>query len=247
MSALKIAVLEDDKTFLTVLVRNLRTIEGIKVVAFDQTSSGFIQKVRDTQPDILVLDIELKGESTTGINVSELFNLPTIFFSSVKGSYSDAIDNQKYKKRRCPVEEYGKTFDREKVSAIFEQFIPRVQDYQKTIKAKVKPIGEDEIMILTSDVSVIESDKGTGNHIIRLLNLKPIKTADTTFNHFRSIGFTEEKFYKLGKSLLWNISNTYFEDGCLKAKAINKDGDIEEIRERVPPEKVSEVRKVFLK
>lgn len=246
MTQFKVAVLEDDEDFLKELVGNLRANKTISEVIYERTSAGFIRKVRETNPDILVLDIHLKGESTTGINVAELFDIPTIFFSNMKGSYSDAIDQQKYKKA-CPVEEYGKTFDRERLNDILTKFIPRVFEYQKTIKVKIKPIGDEEKIILTSDVCVIEAIKGTGNHEIKLLNHKPIRTADTTFEYFRSIGFTEEKFYKLGKSLLFNIANTSYEDGHLKTNVMKLDRKMEPFSIEVPIDKQKDVRKVFQK
>jgi hypothetical protein len=41
---IKVAVLEDEKIFLTELVRGLRTIEFVSVVAYEQTSENFIKK-----------------------------------------------------------------------------------------------------------------------------------------------------------------------------------------------------------
>ena len=144
MKPIKVAVLEDEKIFLTELVRGLRTIEFVSVVAYEQTSENFIKKVRETHPEILLLDIYLKDESTTGINVAELFNLPVLFLSSQRKDFLDGIDSLKFK-NEFPVEEIGKTFDPIKLNAIFKTFIPRVREFQKGQKVKVKPIGRAHV------------------------------------------------------------------------------------------------------
>jgi len=246
MIPLKVAVLEDEKSFLKELVTSLRTIQSVSVVAYEQSSEIFIQKVRETQPDILLLDIYLKDESTTGINVAELFNLPVLFLSSERKNFLDSIDTLKIK-NEFPVEEIGKTFDPVKLNAILKMFIPRVRDYQKTHKVKVKPKGEEETLILTSEVSFIETIKTTGNHKLNLFSRKPIETADTTFEHFKNIGFTEETFYKLGKSHLFNIATTEYDDGFLKTNFINEKGINVPFKLEVPEDKKKEVKKLFFK
>lgn len=244
MKSIKVAVLEDEQSFLTELVRSLRTLDSISVVAYDQSSEIFIKKVRETQPDILLLDIYLKNESTTGINVAELFQLPVLFLSSERKNFLDSIDNLKIK-NEFPVEEIGKTFDPVKLNAIFKMFVPRVREYQKYQKVKVKPIGEDEIFITPSEVSFIVAVKG--NHEIYFSNRKPIEIADKNFDYFRQNGFPEDKFYKYGKSFLLNISLTSFEDEKLLTPYMLHTGERKIEKNKVPPDKRREIKNLFLK
>lgn len=246
MIALKVAVLEDDKIFLTELVRGLKAIENINVVVYEQSSADFIEEVRKKQPDILLLDICLKDQPITGINVAELFNIPVLFLSSERKNFLDAIDNLKLK-NKFPVEEIGKTFDADKLKEIFKLFIPRVKEFQKTISIMIKPKGEEEITIMTSDVSFIETIKTSGNHQLNFFSRKPIITADTTFEFFRNKGFAEDRFYKFGKSILFNISTTTYVNGLLTANFKNDKGIIEQFTQAVPEEKKKEVKLRFLK
>ncbi len=244
MEIFKVAVLEDDHGFLTELVRILKTLDSVSVVAYDQTSENFIKQVRENKPEILLLDIYLKNESTTGINVAELFKLPVLFLSSERKNHLESIDNLKIK-NEFPVEEIGKTFDPEKLNAIFKMFIPRVREYQKSQKVKVKPIGEDEIYITPSDVSFIIAENG--NHKIYFSNRKPIEIADKNFEYFKQNGFPEDKFYKFGKSQLLNISQTRFEDEKLLISYMSDTGITKSEKIKVPSDKRKIIKNVFLK
>lgn len=244
MKPFKVAVLEDEQSFLTELVRNLRTIDSVSVVAYDQTSVGFIQKVRETQPDILLLDIYMKNESTTGINVAELFQLPVLFLSSERKNFLEGIDNLKFD-NKFPVEEIGKTFDPVKLNAILKGFFPRVINHQKNQKVKVKPIGDDEMLITPSEVSFILAE--SGNHKIYFTNRKPIVIANKTFDYFNQNGFPEDRFYLFGRSYLLNISLTTFEDELLLTPYVLDSGEKKIAKNKVPTDKRKEVKGKFLK
>lgn len=244
MKLFKLAVLEDEQDFLTELVRNLREIETINVVAYEQTAMNFIQKVRETQPDILLLDIYLKNESTTGINVAELFQLPVLFLSSERKNFLESIDNLKFE-NKFPVEEIGKTFDTVKLNSILKGFFPRVINHQKNQKVKVKPIGEDEILISPTEVSFILAENG--NHKIYFTNRKPILIADKTFDFFNQNGFPEDKFYLFKRSYLLNISLTTFEDQVLLTPYMLDNGEKKIAKNKVPTDKRKEVKSKFLK
>jgi len=246
MKPLTVAVLEDSKPFLKEMIDNLKRTELVNIVVAEQFSEPFIEKVNETQPEALLLDIHLKDESIDGIHVAEILKRPTLFLSAARKDYLDRIDNLKAL-GKFPVEEFGKIPDAEKLKSILKTFIPRVREYQKTQKVKVKPKGDDEISILTSDVSFIETVKAAGNHKLNLFSRKPIETADTTFEYFRSIGFTEETFYKLGKSYLFNIATTEYENGFLMTNFKNEKGISEPFKLEVPDDKRKEVKKLFLK
>lgn len=246
MVPLTVGVLEDNKPFLKEMIDNLKRTELVSIVVAEQFSESFIEKVNEKQPEALLLDIHLKDESIDGIHVAEILKRPVLFLSAARKDYLDRIDNLKLL-GSFPVEELGKIPDTEKLKSILKTFIPRVREYQKTQKVKVKPKGDDEILIFTSDVSFIETIKAAGNHKLNLFSRKPIETADTTFDHFRNIGFTEEKFYKMGKSFLFNISTTEYDNGFLITNFKNDKGITEPFKLEVPEDKRKEVKKLFLK
>ena len=240
----KIAVLEDEKTFLVELVSSLRKIDYIDVVVYDQTSEGFISKVRESRPDILLLDIHLRDESTTGIHVAELFRLPVIFLSSERQNYLDRIDEVKLS-RDFPAVEYGKTFNVEKLKSMFDKFLPLVREFHKSQKIKIKPIGEEETLISPKDVSFILSQDG--NQTLYFTQQKPIRVADKSLKHFVNNGFDEDRFYMFNRGFLLNMAETEYKDNKLIAKYMNDDKVIKTETLDVPIDKRKEIRTIFQK
>lgn len=242
---IRVAVLEDDKVFLKEMVDNLRRTGLVEVVVFEQDSANFIEHALKYQPELLILDIHLKGESINGVHVAQVLKLPVIFFSGARGEYIGPIDDLKKLKDFPPVEELGKVLDADTIKTILEKFIPRVREYQKCQKIKVKPIGCDERLISLKDVSFIVSNKG--NHNIYFDNERPIIVADKTFEYFKQNGFSEDTFYLYGRSYLLNISRASYENEMLQIpyKADNGEKRIEKIN--VAADKRREVKKVFLK
>jgi chemotaxis response regulator CheB len=239
-----VAVLEDEKTFLVELVSSLRKIEYINVVAYDQTSEGFIAKVKETKPDILLLDIHLKDESITGLNVAELFELPVIFLSSERKNYLDSIDLIKLF-GNFPVDQFSKTFKVEMLKSMFDKFLPLVREYHKSQKIKIKPIGDEEILISPKDVTFILSQDG--NQTLYFTQRKPIRVADKSLKHFVNNGFDEDRFYMFNRGFLLNIAETEFKDNKLNAKYMNDNKVIKTETLEVPIDKRKEVRTIFQK
>lgn len=242
---IRVAVLEDEKELLKEMVDNLRRTGLVEVVVFEQDSERFIEHVRKHQPELLILDIHLKGETTNGVHIAKILKLPAFFFSGARELHLHALDNLTWLKDFPPIGNFNKAPDADTLKTVLEKFIPRVREYQKCQKIKVKPIGCDERLISLSDVSFIVSNRG--NHNIYFENERPIIIADKTFEYFKQNGFSEDKFYLYGRSHLLNISRASYEDEMLQIpyKADNGEKRIERIN--VAADKRKEVKKVFLK
>jgi hypothetical protein len=243
MAKFKVAILEDDPIFLKELIDNLKRTELIDLVAWDTTSIGFIDKVNKARPDALILDIHLAGDSNTGIGVAQLLQLPVLFLSSHRRNYLEEIDSLKLL-GTFPVDQLGKTPDTEKLKTMLTTFIPIVKDYQKTleVKVKLKPKGRDASYFYLCDIAFVKSLKGTGNHIVFFVNRKPIETADSTFEEFRSKGFSEDKFYRFGKPYLLNIAHSAYKDDSISISHVGEDGKTHTYLIPVLADKRKEVR-----
>ena len=246
MTPLRVAVLEDSQVFLNELVDNLRRTDLVDVIFYEKASEPFIKLVREKQPEALLLDIHLKDENIDGVQIAAILKLPVLFLSAERRNYLESIDNLKLL-GTFPVEEIGKTPDTDKLKSILKVFIPRVREYQKRIRVKIKPKGEDEIYINPSDVMFIETIKESGNHQFNFVSRKPITVADRSFDIFKENGFPQDKFYRFGKSYLFNISSTNYVDGYLKTTYINTLGNKDTLEVSVPPNKNKEVKNTFLK
>lgn len=243
MSPLKVAVLEDNKTFLKELVDNLKRTELVQVIIYEDQSESFITKVRESPPEALLLDIHLKDENTNGVLIAGLLKLPVLFLSAEQKEFLPQIDELKL----CgdfPVEHIGKTPDEEKLRKILRSFVPRVREYQKSRKVKIKPIGQEEMFINPSEVCFILSSGG--NQTIYFSDRKPITVADKSFDHFRQNGFPEERFALFGRSYLLNIALTTYDDGHLMVQYMSDTYKKEE-KIKVPADKRKEARQKFSK
>jgi chemotaxis response regulator CheB len=242
MNKIKVAVLEDESTFLKEIVRSLRSIETVDVVAYAQNTEDFIQKVRDHTPDMLILDIYLQNESITGIHIAELFQIPVLFFSSERKNYLADLDLLKLK-NKFPVESIGKTFDLEQLKKILEIFLPRIIEFKKGQKVKVKPRNSPEIYINPADVSFILFENR--NHTIYFCNRKPIVIADKNYEHFVENGFPKDKFYRFARELLLNIALTTNNGDHLFTPYMNDEGTKKPQKLTVTPDKKKAVNDIF--
>lgn len=245
MKLTKVALLEDDKLFLKEMKDNLNQIGIVDVIIAEQCSNPFIEKVRELQPEILLLDIMLNGDSRNGIEVAQILKRPVIFISGARKEFLDSIDHLKTSKNFPPVENIGKIPDAEKLEVVLKKFLPIVREYQKNQKVKVKPVGDYEIVISTSDVSFILAQNK--NHIIYFFNRKPITIADKSFKYFSENGFPSDNFYRYSRNYLLNIDATRYEDSILVANYISDSGEYKTEKIEVSDEKRKEVSIQFLK
>lgn len=243
MAKFKVAILEDDPNFLKELVNNLKRTELVDIVAYSDSSVEFIGKVKKSNPDALLLDIHLAGETSTGVDVAQELQLPVLFLSSHRRNFLDEIDGLKLL-GKFPVDQLGKTPDAEKLKTMLTAFIPIVKNYQKTleVKVKLKPKGQDAAYFYLCDVAFVKSLKGTGNHMVFFVNRKPIETVDSTFEEFRSHGFAEDKFYRFGKPYLLNIAHSVYKDDNISISHIGEDGKTQTYLIPVLADKRKEVR-----
>ena len=77
----KVGLLEDNQALLKDLKSIVEQLDSIQVVCYATNSSDFIAKVESTQPQILLLDIDLVNDSMTGLDVAKLLKRPVIFVS----------------------------------------------------------------------------------------------------------------------------------------------------------------------
>lgn len=246
MNLLKIAVLDDDQLFLKDLIDSLKKTKLVEIVHYNQVSDSFIKEVETKEIDALLLDIKLHGDVRNGIDVANILQKPTIFFTSAKSEYTDRIEALRTSKEFPPVEEFNKSPDVERLKIILEKFMPRVRDYQKSIRIKIKPIGGEELYISRKDVAFVYAENG--NHTIYFKNKVQIEVADKNFDYFiNDLGFDSSSFYKVGRKHLVSLVHGQFEMGKIIVYYTydsnpNKKEEIE-----IPRERLIEIRRAFQK
>ncbi len=100
MEAKKVIIIEDDKMLSTVF-RMFLTQIGHELVGFYNTANEALEKIEQEKPDIVLMDIILKGDINGIIAaniINEKFNIPVVFISSStddkKGK--DAVNSNAY-------------------------------------------------------------------------------------------------------------------------------------------------------
>jgi len=120
MNGLNIVIAEDDAIIKMYLVQLLEGA-GHKIVGTAATGKGVIAEVDDNKPDILLLDIGLKGDLDgieTAIVVQKEFSTPLIFISG----NSDRLRNEVQNTNIEPVATFVKPIDEQTLLDVLKDF-----------------------------------------------------------------------------------------------------------------------------
>ena len=120
MNGLNIVIAEDDAIIKMYLVQLLEGA-GHNIVGTAATGKGVIAEVDDNKPDILLLDIGLKGDLDgieTAIVVQKEFSTPLIFISG----NSDRLRNEVQHTNIEPVATFVKPIDEQTLLAVLKDF-----------------------------------------------------------------------------------------------------------------------------
>ena len=92
MFKIKAAILEDNKELLKDLKINLEQTDLVDVIIYSTNSADFLEKINNTPPEILLLDIDLGGDSMSGIDIANKVNLPVLFVSGKTVDFFTTIE-----------------------------------------------------------------------------------------------------------------------------------------------------------
>ena len=126
MSKLKVAILEDSKVLLKELKENVEATGLVNVVAWDTSSAEFIEKVKATNPDALLLDIDLAGDERNGIEVAHKLGKPVLFVSGKTTEFNNKIEFIDMQSDFI-VDRIGKTYSQETLKKKLSKFIAVIQ------------------------------------------------------------------------------------------------------------------------
>lgn len=209
MSRLKVAILEDSKLLLKDLKTDLESTGLVHVVASSTESEEFIEKVKVADVQALVLDIDLAGDSMSGLDVAKYLNKPVLFVSGKTMEYVHQIEEHNFSSD-IPVEHVTKPVGLERLKQVLPKFISRVEQFEQTsfirldfANSKGNRIRLDEIVFLETEVG-----KGgqSGNKVIYFKDRAPERIIDRSFPILESMGLSRHKFITPHKSYRVNAS-----------------------------------------
>lgn len=211
---LNVAVLEDNPILLKELDAQINELKLAKVIFKSQYSDDFIQKMDQykNEIDALILDIDLSGDSMSGIDVANQYDLPVLFITGKTREYIERIEESKLSSK-YPIDFLTKPSSEDKLTTIFEKFSTQIQAYKNNYIIELKFVNNFRKSIPQDDIILIESVSGSNSND-KLVYLKsseePKKVSKLSLENFFDKGLSKEKFTKTHQSFL--INNDYFND-----------------------------------
>ncbi len=205
---IKVAILEDNKELLKELKQTLEETALVEVVAWATTSAEFLTKVVQTKPDALLLDIDLGGDSMSGLDIAHLLKLPVLFVSGKTIEFNRGIEDHNINSV-VPVQHITKPITEEKLRKILPKFIREIEaqsakdfiylDFDSTRRNK---IAAETIVYLGTDKA---NGSESNNKQIFFTNRKPEILIDFSFSKMEELGFSKNKFITIHKSFRVNV------------------------------------------
>jgi DNA-binding LytR/AlgR family response regulator len=203
MSRLKVAVLEDSKVLLKELIANLKATDLVQVVAFSTQAEEFIEKVKSSDVEALLLDIDLAGDSMSGLDVAAYLKMPVLFVSGKTPKYVHQIEEHNFSSE-IPVEHVSKPATLDRLKRALPKFIQQVEQYVRQTSIRLDFADSKGNLIRLDDIVYVETEQGkggeSGNKLIHFRSRPPERLIDLSFPALERAGLAKHKFIQPHKS-----------------------------------------------
>jgi len=234
MTKIKVAILEDSKFLLKELKQDLDRTQLVNVVAWALNSNDFLEKIQSKSVEALILDIDISGDSMTGIDIANKLSLPVLFVSGKTKDFFERIEDLNLNSDKI-IEHISKPITIEKLNKILPKFIAQIDAVNSTkfVFLNLKDIESEEntkrVKIQISDIVYIGTDKNMGaksnNKVIYFSNRRPALLIDFSFTKMEEIGLSLNRFIITHKSYRVNenkIEEYDMTDHAIKVKIYNE-------------------------
>lgn len=237
MSKLKAGILEDNKLLLKELKMNLEETGLVSVVVFGHDANDFVEKVRASDVDALVLDIDLIGDSMSGLDVASLLNKPVLFASGKTRDYINEIEHHNLNSD-TPVEHVTKPVTLDKLRLILPKFIQRIEYHRRNTSISLDFSGAKNQLIQLDDIVFVETLEGSGgksgNKRIHFVNRKPEILIDKSFNELEALGLSKQRFIKPHRSFRVNPDKILHRDDSKSVLLLKAFDGMKPVEHHVP-------------
>lgn len=207
MFKIKAAILEDNKELLKDLKINLEQTDLVDVIIYSTSSADFLEKINNTPPEILLLDIDLGGDSMSGIDIANKVNLPVLFVSGKTVDFFTTIEELNINKD-MPLNHITKPITLDKLNKILPKFIREINNYNNVKYVYLNFPGSKNNKIEIESIVCIETETGnsgkSGNKKIFFNNRKPETLIDIDFSDLAKLGISKPKFIETHRSFRVN-------------------------------------------
>lgn len=230
MSKIKAAILEDNKELLKDLKINLEQTDLVDVIIYSTSSADFLEKINKTPPEILLLDIDLGGDSMSGIDIANKVNLPVLFVSGKTVTFFPIIEELNLNKE-IPIDHITKPITLDKLNKILPKLIREIDNFNKSKYIYLDFLKSKKNKLETDSIVCIETETGnsgkSGNKKIFFNNRKPETLIDIDFSDLAKLGICKPKFIETHRSFRVNgnkILGYNHEDHKIELEIINNEG-----------------------
>ena len=206
---MKIALLDDNLEQLEKNQKFLSTLP-VEIVTACTNAKVFLQEVKASKPDVLVLDLNLGDSYMTGMEVAFELKLPVLFASSNTPEYVKEMERLKRDESLC-VDHITKPFSETDFKKTLSRFLTEVQFFanQQHIyldlgKQKRNKILLDSIVYLAADKS---SGSESNNKEIYFNNRNKELLIDFSFTRMEEKGLLKSQFITIHKSYRVNVNH----------------------------------------
>lgn len=210
MRKLKVAVLEDSKPLLKDLIQDLGDTKLVEVIAYATDSDSFLEKVQQTKPDALLLDIDLAGESMNGLDIANKLALPVLFLSGKTKDYFERMEELNINSH-LPIEHITKPITLDKLNKILPKFIASVQTVLQKKEITLSFLGGEKSKIELAHIVYISAEKEHGsasqNKRVHFTNRKPETLVDIAFKDLVEKGLQKDTFITIHRAFLVNVNH----------------------------------------
>lgn len=227
----KVGLLEDNQAMLKDLKSIVETLDTVQVVCYATNSSEFISKVESTQPQILLLDIDLVNDSMTGLDIAKLLKLPVIFVSGKNAEHLRTIENLKFD-YLFKVDFISKPYNDDHLKKLLQQFILDLKN-QSTNETLVLKFNGESHRIPIKDIAFFRTEKiaksNSNNKVVYFTNNTPQTIVDYSYSNTIDVHL-EDIFIKCEKGIRVNLQShpTFVkEKKQIAIQAINRDHQLE--------------------
>lgn len=235
MGKLKVAILEDNKALLKDLKMDLEETNLVEVVVYASNSDDFLKKVSETRTEAIIVDIDLVGDSMTGIDIAHKLNLPVLFVSGKTKDFYQNIEELNMN-TAIPVEHLTKPISLDKLKKILPKFISEINSLDKNQFAYLDFGGSRRNKIAIDTIVYLCADKANGsesnNKRIFFTNRSPEILIDFSFTKMEDKGLSKNIFIQIHRSFRVNAMkiNCYSNNHEVEVEVYESPGKTETVK-----------------
>jgi CheY-like chemotaxis protein len=212
MEKLRVAIVEDNKELLKDLKNNLEETGLVNVIAWATSSYDILNHINLNQAEALLLDIDLGGDSMSGLDIANKLKLPVLFVSGKTRDFFLEIEQQNIDAFYV-VEHLTKPITLEKLNKILPKFIRdiKTEDKSNYIYIDFKESKRNKIRIDT--IVCIETCTGkegeSNNKRMYFTDRKSESLIDFSYTQMEAKGFNHSKFIIPHRSFRLNNDSSW--------------------------------------